>query len=442
MKKAGPAPPRSPSSSATGPDDTFGWGVVFSDETLSATSRRPIRRAIAAITRELRRAGRDIDVFVPRRARALDRPRLLRPLAQAAAADPPRALPALGVRARASRARSRPRRAATRPTSCSPPTASTAACARRYAGALPADRRLAPLQVLAGSGTDLRLEAFTFIFQESEHGLFQVHAYPFDADDLAPSSSSAARRPGGAPGSTARTRPRRVAYLERLFADDLRGPPAAHQPLDLAHVPDRPQRALAPRQRRAARRRRAHRALLDRLGHQARDGGRDRAGRGASAASTRRRARRCSRPTRRRARPRWRGCRARRRRSLEWFENSAPLLRQRPAALHLQPDDAQQAHHLRQPARGAIPRWSSAVTARFARAHPQPAVPAPPRPPCPATPAGRRAPPLFPPFRLRGLTLANRVVVSPMCQYSATTARPTTGTSCTSAAARSAAPAS
>src|SRR4029450_10869464 len=28
-------------------------------------------------------------------------------------------------------------------------------------------------------GTDLRYEAFTFIFKETEHGLFQVHAYPF-----------------------------------------------------------------------------------------------------------------------------------------------------------------------------------------------------------------------------------------------------------------------
>jgi len=29
-------------------------------------------------------------------------------------------------------------------------------------------------------GTDKPLEAFTFIFEESEHGLFQVHAYPFE----------------------------------------------------------------------------------------------------------------------------------------------------------------------------------------------------------------------------------------------------------------------
>lgn len=31
-------------------------------------------------------------------------------------------------------------------------------------------------------GTDLVFKAFTFIFRETEHGMFQVHAYPFDAD--------------------------------------------------------------------------------------------------------------------------------------------------------------------------------------------------------------------------------------------------------------------
>ena len=30
-------------------------------------------------------------------------------------------------------------------------------------------------------GTDLVFKAFTFIFRETEHGLFQVHGYPFDA---------------------------------------------------------------------------------------------------------------------------------------------------------------------------------------------------------------------------------------------------------------------
>ena len=51
------------------------------------------------------------------------------------------------------------------------------------------------------------------------------------------------------------------------------------------------------------------------------------------------------------------------------------------------------------------------------------------------------SPPMFTPFRLRALELANRVVVSPMDMYSlASTARRATSTSCTSARARSAAP--
>ena len=32
-------------------------------------------------------------------------------------------------------------------------------------------------------GTDKPLEAFTFVFRENEHGLFQVHAYPFQVGD-------------------------------------------------------------------------------------------------------------------------------------------------------------------------------------------------------------------------------------------------------------------
>ena len=30
-------------------------------------------------------------------------------------------------------------------------------------------------------GSDMALDAFTFIFRRNQHGLFQVHAYPFDA---------------------------------------------------------------------------------------------------------------------------------------------------------------------------------------------------------------------------------------------------------------------
>jgi anthraniloyl-CoA monooxygenase len=49
-------------------------------------------------------------------------------------------------------------------------------------------------------------------------------------------------------------------------------------------------------------------------------------------------------------------------------------------------------------------------------------------------------PPMFAPFKLRGMSLHNRVVVSPMCQYSAPTGSSTTGTSCTSGRWRSAGP--
>ena len=50
------------------------------------------------------------------------------------------------------------------------------------------------------------------------------------------------------------------------------------------------------------------------------------------------------------------------------------------------------------------------------------------------------APPMFQPFRLRGLELHNRVWSPPMDMYSRTTGCRPTSTSCTSAARRSAAP--
>jgi anthraniloyl-CoA monooxygenase len=71
-------------------------------------------------------------------------------------------------------------------------------------------------------GTDLRLSAFTFIFRENEHGLFQVHAYPFDAGRstfIVECREEVWRRAGLDAVDEAGT----VAYLERLFAPDLQG---------------------------------------------------------------------------------------------------------------------------------------------------------------------------------------------------------------------------
>ena len=91
------------------------------------------------------------------------------------------------------------------------------------------------------------------------------------------------------------------------------GPPAPGQPLHLAPLPHRPERALALGQRRAPGRRRAYGALLGGLGHQAGDGGRDRAGGGAQ--GRRRRSPPRSPATRPAGGPRWRASSARPRRA-------------------------------------------------------------------------------------------------------------------------------
>jgi len=71
-------------------------------------------------------------------------------------------------------------------------------------------------------GTTRRFEAFTFIIRDTEHGLFQVHAYPFDADTstfIVETDPETWRRAGLDTASVAES----VAYLERLFAPELQG---------------------------------------------------------------------------------------------------------------------------------------------------------------------------------------------------------------------------
>ena len=96
------------------------------------------------------------------------------------------------------------------------------------------------------------------------------------------------------------------------------GAPARRQPLHLAAVPDGAVRALVRRAAGAAGRRRAHGALLGGLGHQARHGGRHRAGPGAAGghATCRRR----SPPTRTQRRPGVESLQRAAQASLEWFE--------------------------------------------------------------------------------------------------------------------------
>lgn len=71
-------------------------------------------------------------------------------------------------------------------------------------------------------GTHLRFEAFTFLFEENEHGVFQVHGYPFDDKtstfivECDEDSWRAAGLDTASPEAT-------VAYLEKLFAAHLKG---------------------------------------------------------------------------------------------------------------------------------------------------------------------------------------------------------------------------
>jgi anthraniloyl-CoA monooxygenase len=71
-------------------------------------------------------------------------------------------------------------------------------------------------------GSDLLLDCFTFFFRESEHGLFQVHAYPFTGDRstfIVECSEETWRRAGLDQASEEES----IAYCERLFAPDLKG---------------------------------------------------------------------------------------------------------------------------------------------------------------------------------------------------------------------------
>ena len=71
-------------------------------------------------------------------------------------------------------------------------------------------------------GTDHRFEAFTFSFRQNEHGLFQIHAYPFEAGTgtvIVECEESTYLRAGLDRATEADT----LAYCEKLFAPDLEG---------------------------------------------------------------------------------------------------------------------------------------------------------------------------------------------------------------------------
>ena len=276
MKKAWPAT-RITVFERNRPDDTFGFGVVFSDQTLDTfESLRP--RELSRHHRPLRLLGRHRDPF-PRHDAPHRRQRLLRLLARDAAEDP---RPARALARRrdqvpdAKSRRSTPRSAM--PISWWWPTASIRACARPSPTS---SSRTSTCGRTSSPGWARRGRSMPSPSSS---------ARPSTASS-SPTATSTSR--GARPGSS---RPIRetfaragldkldeaasARFVESAVRRRAAGPPAHHQPLDLAQFPDHPLRTLGRRQHGADRRRQGDGAFLHRLRHQAGDGGRDRALRG------------------------------------------------------------------------------------------------------------------------------------------------------------------
>ena len=71
-------------------------------------------------------------------------------------------------------------------------------------------------------GTTLPMDAFTFIFKANEHGLFQVHAYPFE-EGLGTFIVECREETWKAAGLDAADEEATIAYFEALFAENLDG---------------------------------------------------------------------------------------------------------------------------------------------------------------------------------------------------------------------------
>ena len=130
-------------------------------------------------------------------------------------------------------------------------------------------------------GTTQRFENFLFSFRPTEYGMFWCHAYRYDLQNATfivecdPDTWRAS-------GLDQMSEEESARFCERVFANDLRGAATAAQPLDVDQLSYAAHRQLVPErrtgQRGAARRRGPHRPLQHRLRHQAGDGGRHRAG--------------------------------------------------------------------------------------------------------------------------------------------------------------------
>ena len=198
------------------PDATFGWGVAFSEETLGAlrdadfetyvaitdTFARWDRLEIRYRNRVLRSRGHSFSAIARRRlleilqqrCRALGARLDFGLEIQTVPADADLVVAADGVNSLVRRAHQRAFGTKVEPEGC------------KY----------------VWFGTPLVFDAFTFIFRETEHGLFHVHAYPFDertSTFIVECPESTWR----AAGLDELDEEESLAFCERLFARDLEG---------------------------------------------------------------------------------------------------------------------------------------------------------------------------------------------------------------------------
>ena len=255
------------------PDDTFGFGVVFSDQTLDTFENYDLE-SYRSITENFAYWD-DIEIHFKGTVHRIggngfcgcSRATLLQILPPRAGARRRDQIPARGRsdRGRIARRRSRHR----------PPTASIRACARP-SRTISSRHRPAPEQVRL-DGLDTPVRCLHLLLQaRPKHGIFIAHCYQYEPGrstwifETDPETFAAhGPRPAGRGG---------IGELTgRLFAEELQGHKLIINRSMWRNFPAiRCDRWVA-RKRRPARRRQGDRAFLDRLGHQARDGRRDRA---------------------------------------------------------------------------------------------------------------------------------------------------------------------
>lgn len=201
------------------PGDTFGWGVVFSDQTLDTLAAAD-PESFAEIERHFAR-WRDIDVFLEdRHVRStghgfcgLRRTALLDILER-------RAL-ALGVDVRHEVEIDDPT-----PLMASHDLVLAADGINSKVRARFADTFQPSLDwrrcKFIWLGADVAFPAFTFFFRQHAAGLFQVHAYPFD-DHTSTFIVECREEVWRAAGLEALDEAATIAFFEALFANDLRG---------------------------------------------------------------------------------------------------------------------------------------------------------------------------------------------------------------------------